>query len=326
MALCPVVVTVRAAIIAGAPNFHRIVMEATVNTTSKFKFSMPVGEGEQVDIDVSSALRTVAERQEYTADNLNPYRWTPPATEEDPAPTPIDTYPHLSLLLEVWDEYQIDGDVRTTQKVSYVDSGYYLAGALTDRERLTGERPIRFSRKPTTSREICFAGAKHLIASQYTLEPTVGQITVPTGDTGAANIYGIAWPQHGYELRFINSMGVHENVFIHGLPSKNASISTDRYVIARQETFTKFSRLVSRKHSNRETWHFSSGALDEAWQRWYIHELLMAEQMWIKIDDAWIECQIAAGDDSITITDAATPGMMQVEFDLELGLNGSPLA
>lgn len=319
----PITVPVTSGVIAGQPTFRRVRLQVVINSTKEFDFARPVtADGEVVNMDVSSALRAVAEQYEYTPTDLNPYTWLPPV-EPGEEPVAIQTYPHYDMQMRARDEYLMDGEERHGSWTEMVDTGWYLVGQLTDRERLTDARPAKYSRKPSTSREICFSGSVHLIASGTSGEPSVGSINVPTGASGGANIYGIAKPKYGYELRFINSLGVHENVFIHHLPSSEAPVQTDRYTIARQETLRKMSRAVVVKKNNREVWKFSSGPLDEAWQRWYIHELLMAQTAWLLVDGAWIGVNVVP-EETIVIADRAKQDIHEVQFALEFDINGSP--
>ena len=319
----PITVPVTSGVIAGQPTFRRVHLQVVVNSTNEFDFAMPVtADGEVVQMDVSSALRAIAEQYEYAPTELNPYTWVPPV-EPGEEPVATQTYPHYNMQLRARDEYLMDGVERTSSWTEMVDTGWYLVGQLTDRERLTDERPAKYSRKPQTSREICFSGAKHITVSATTNEPTVGTITVPSGTSGGANIYGIAKPKYGYELRFINSLGVHENVFVHHLPQSEAQVQTDKYTISRQETLRKMSRAVAVKKNMREVWKFSSGPLDEAWQRWYIHELLMVQTAWLLVDGAWIGVNVVP-EETVVIADRSKQDIHEVVFALEFDIEGSP--
>ena len=319
-------VPVQAASPAGNVTFHRVRLKVTVGdgggaiaqNDAEFEFSTPVSNGEVAWFDISSAFRAFADAY-------------------SPTPTAY-VYPHLAANLNACDDYMIDG-------VSYEDmspsatvqvTGKYL-GALTDRERGAGvsnqwSEPARYSRKPSSSPEICLTGAQHLhpaptVSSQAPQPPSVSTITVADGAQtlyDGMNIYGIATPPHGHEIRFINSLGVHENIFVAGLPTRSVNITTDQYTIARQETLTKFSRAIAVKYGDRETWTFSSGPLDEAWVSWYIHEFLMASWVWIDINNMWVPCHVLP-EEQVTLVQHDKTDMLEVMLALKLDINGSPL-
>ena len=194
--------------------------------------------------------------------------------------------------------------------------------------------PARYSRKPTSSPEICFyhpnqqgesdGTSKHLLPGSTSSAPAVTAVSVPVGSANGSNIYGIPYPPHGHEIRFINSLGVHENIFVAGLPTRAVNITTDQYTIARQETLTKFSRAIAVKYGDRETWTFSSGPLDEAWVSWYIHEFLMVSWVWIDINDMWIPCHVLP-EEQVTLVQHDKTDMLEVMLALKLDINGSPL-
>lgn len=315
----PIMVPVEAARPAGNVTFHRVRLKVTVGgggaiaqDDAEFEFSTPVSNGEVTWFDISSAFRAFADAY-------------------SPAPTSY-VYPRLAANLTACDDYMIDG-------VSYEDrnpsetvkvTGKYL-GALTDRERGAGitdqwSEPARYSRKPTSSPEIVYAGKTILRpVTTGTNPPGVDAIVVSTeGAYPAHNCYAVSQPPHGHEIRFINSLGVHENIFVAGLPTKEVNITTDKYTIARQETLTQFSRGLAVKQNDYETWAFSSGPLDEAWASWYIHEFLMARWVWIDINDMWVPCHVLP-EETTTLVSYAEAKMIEVQFKLQMDINGSPL-
>lgn len=316
---------------AGSPanaTFHRVRLTVTVPSGSSgtpFEFSTPVTSGQTVQFDISSAFRAFADSHHYEADALN-------------------RYVNLSASLAAYDDYLVDGEEHTgTGEAKATVSGLY-AGALSDWERLTGTLPARYSRKPTTSPEICFVGYQHLapvaLVSGISINaPAVSTVTVAAGATvpagspaGSKGIYGIPAPADGYELRFINSLGVHENVFVTGLPAEEVTMQTERYVISRQETLTEFSRGLVVKQNDHLRLKLSTGPLDRQWQHWYIHELLMARWAWIAMPNPartdglplYVPCHLLP-DDTIPSRDRQKAAPLTVQFTAELDINGSPL-
>lgn len=313
-------VPVQAASPAGNVTFHRVRLKVTVGdgggaiaqNDAEFEFSIPVSNGEVVWFDISSAFRAFADAY---------------------SPTPTSyVYPRLAANLTACDDYMIDGVSYEDKSISETVqvTGKYL-GALTDRERGAGitnqwSEPARYSRKPTSSPEIVYAGKTILRPVTTGVNPPgVDAIAISVeGAYPAHNCYAISQPPHGHEIRFINSLGVHENIFVAGLPTRAVNITTDQYTIARQETLTKFSRAIAVKYGNRETWTFSSGPLDEAWVSWYIHEFLMASWVWIDINNMWIPCHVLP-EEQVTLEDREKAQPLEVLFRLEMDINGSPM-
>lgn len=309
----PVVVTAQAQNYANA-TFHRLRLVVSIGT-SVFEFSSPVSsDALSVIFDISSAFQAVAEKYIYEV--------TPPLS-----------YPALTATVVACSDYMLDG-----QEYSGIDMseatviGPLYAGKLSDMERITGSVPERYTRKPTTP-EIAFIGWTSLQptaigGSLSPSAPSVTSVTVPAGFASGSNIYGISAPQDGYELRFINSLGVHENVFVSGFPVISSQITTERYTISRQETLANFSHGVTVKSGDYEKWEMSAGPFDREWARWFVHEVLMARWMWIGIKNdnliRYVPCHILP-EDTTQIVRSKDASLLEVPFTIELDIEGSPL-
>lgn len=322
----PIVATVSVDARTGV-TFHRVVLTVMVEGTGAadgdngtFEFSSLVS-GSVLQFDISSAFRAVADKFTPAASTLS--------------------YPSYGFNIDTREEWMVDGQVHTADGQSITQAAAVYLGSYTDLERIGGRTPAKWSRKPTTSPEICFyhpnaqgqsdGSVKNLLPGTCSdggiwAAPSVSQVTVPVGSPSGqnpANIYGIPYPPHGHEIRFINSLGVHENIFVAGLPTKEVNITTEKYTIARQETLTQFSRGLAVKQNDHETWTFSSGPLDEAWVSWYIHEFLMARWAWISIGGTWIPCHILPEETTVLVSREKAQ-MLEVQFKLQLDINGSP--
>ena len=288
---------------------------------AEFDFSIPI-ETKYVNgsltaqnalFDISSALQAVAEK------------WQPDAPSTLP-----NSYPEVKYYMTAHEEWMVDGAIYSSDAARFPASSrntMYM-GALTDRERLSSAIPAKYGRKPTSSREICFIGSRVIVPGPTSGAPSI--IHCVAGEPSDAsvfntlNYYAIHPPLDGYEIRFINSLGVHENVFVYGLPKKETHITTEQYVIARQETLTQFSRGLAIKKNDYETWHLSSGPIDEEWASWYIHEFLMLRWIWIRINNHWTPCHVLP-DETTLLNDRINPSRHEVQFKLQLDINGSPL-
>lgn len=293
--------------------FHRIRLSVTVNSDTSYVFTAPVtSDALTVLFDISSALRAFADNHEYRATVLN-------------------QYPNMSVSCVACSDYMINGEVHEGVDPSEptIISGLYV-GRLTDLERLTGTRPARYSRKPNSIPEIVFNGSTFLspgptVDGITPSAPHVDSYVVGTDDTSSLNIYPIAKPKDGYEIRFINSLGVHENVFVKGFPSIEAKIETERYVFSKQETLSQFSRGIAIKQNDNEQWKMTSGPLDRQWVSWFAHEFLMVRWAWLNIGGNYIPCHIIP-DEDIILRDGKDSSPMEILFTVELDINGSPLA
>lgn len=302
--------------------FYRVKLKVVAclgnNDSEEFDFPNPVvvknvnqvPTAQNMLFDISSALIAVAEQ------------WEPTAVPS--------TYPAVTFYMVAKEEWMIDGTTHTSDAARFPGSTGTVVmymGKLTDWERITGNRPSRYSRKPSSSPEICFLDYQVIVPGSTSAAPDVSLYLA--GDPGeqdfeGLNYYVIPAPRDGYEIRFINSLGVHENVFVYGLPKKDAPINTTQNIIARQETLTKFSRGITAKSNDHEIWQLTSGPLDEQWASWFVHEFLMAQWHWIKINGQWLSCHVLP-EDTTALIDRITPARNEVHFKLKLDINGSPI-
>ena len=307
LAGCPVTVEVVRGNIDPKATFHRVRIVATVgNSNNQFEFSTPVGNDTVYPFDVSSALRAVLEKYAYQADQLG-------------------NYPAVSLSVVAYDDYLLDGEEKHFGPSTSADGGQFYLGRLTDRERLTGARPSTYSRKPASSPEIVHVGKTLLVPGAFGSAPSVSKVDITASTAATAAYYPIAAPKDSYELRFINTLGVHESCHITCLQQTEVNIKSEHHTIATLETLTQFSRGVTRKQDDYELWKMSSGPLDRQWLQWWLHEPLMAEQAWLKVDGQWLPVHIVPEETTKGI-DRSKGDALTVEFTLRFDINGSPFA
>jgi hypothetical protein len=139
---------------------------------------------------------------------------------------------------------------------------------------------------------------------------------------GGRNVYVIPCPDNAVELRFISSKGCMESLHLRCLPKRVVNIQKEEYVISRQETFKKFSRATTRKHADYETWTLSSGPLSEAWASFYIHEVLMAQTMWMRRGTQWLLCHVLP-EETTQLRDQQKPEMMEVQLTVRFDIDGA---
>lgn len=289
--------------------FHRIRLTVNVNVSgyndASFEFSSPAENSGHVDFDISSALQAAAEV------------WQPSATP--------GTYPAIIYTLDGVEDYMIDGVLYEGRNGAHNTGDTVYMGALTDYERMTGYRPSNYSRKPTTSPEVVHNGKTLIVPGNISSSPSVATFLIGRDSIAAQNAYAIAAPRDSYEIRFINALGVHESIHVIALRTAEVPITTEKQIIARQETLTQFSRGVAIKQNNHEQWKMSSGPLDYAWASWFIHEFLMVRWAWIKVGEHFIPCHIIP-EETVPLIDRAKNDPIAIPFTVELDITGSPIA
>lgn len=322
----PITYKVRAATISGSVAFHRVklTVHAALDGDTAYTdltLSSPAESGEWLHFDISSALRAVADRYEYT--------YTPPAS-----------YPRVRYTLSACDEYMQNGEVHDNVGLTSLDTPQYcLMGAYSDLERLlatSGSKSAQhFTRKPNTSPEVVAIGEIMVCPQSFvspvtsglaTVGPTSQEVTITTAGLQTVNgrqVFAVPAQDDRYEFRFVNGLGCLESVSVRSYRTTEMNVSSESYIRAVQETFGSFSRGLVTKKNDYETWKLSSGPLDAAWDSWFLHEFLMAKFVWVKIDGNWIGCHIVP-DETVNGPDRTQVGFFEVLFSVRLDINGSP--
>lgn len=286
--------------------FHRIRLTVNVNVSgysdASFDFSSPVENGGHVNFDISSALLAAAEV------------WQPSETP--------GSYPAITYTLDAVEDYMVDGVLYEGRNGDHHSGGTVYMGALSDYERMTGYRPPRYSRKPSSSPEVVHEGKTLIVPGLMSSSPSVTSFLVGRDSITAQNAYAIAPPPDSYEIRFINSFCVHESIHVIALRTAAVAITTEKQIISRQETLTNFSRGVAIKQNNHEQWKMSSGPLDKAWAAWFAHEFLMARWAWIKIGSTFIPCHIIP-EETTPLIDRIKNDPIAIPFTIELDITGA---
>ena len=325
----PIMYQVTAGSPVGDVSFQRVKLYVKAGLSSDgtfydFEFSQPVTKGETVDIDISSALRAVADKYEYAA-------------------TPPSSYPYVQFSLEACDEYMQNG--QNSGDVGKVTNpgGRALMGRFSDLERiksaLAGRTTSKFTRKPKTSMEVVFVDSTFLRPmpmsvgiGTITSGPQVTQTVITTEGRQTfwddshllkTEVYAIPFPVDGYEMRFVNGLGCVESVCVHSLVQEEVPFTVDNIVLARQQMFNQVSHSLAVKQNDQEQFKLSSGPVDRAWQQWFLHELLMTPTAWIRIDGVWIPCQIVP-EETVAGIDRSKGNVLEVVFTVKLDIAGSP--
>ena len=317
---------------------------------TEMMFSQPVASNDAIQINIESALQAVCDRYQPAAvpPTQNAYvKFRLVAWDE----WMVDGQEHRSS-----NDAMLPGTVGT--EICYF---YALQGAFSDFERLVNGSDNRadisyWTRKPQSVPEVVFCGEQYVRPIDFTAQlsfdhasedvppqfingaPVGGPKSVAhnVGTTegalvlGGASVYAIKKPQDGYVVRFINGLGCLESLHVRTLPKKTVPINTEKYVISRQETFGKFSRGLAVKSGNREEWRMSSGPLDEAWASWYLHEFLPAESCWVKATApnnsvVWLPVHVIP-EETMTLVDRTKTDPYEIQFTLQMDIEGSPMS
>lgn len=311
------------------PSFHRMVFEVKCGISGgnyeTIRLTEPIlaENGKEVQVDISSALRTFRDSYEYSP---------------EPGVMPV-----VKFNVSAYDEYMTDGEVKKSEPVSYLageEVKQTIFGGFSDYDRLMGEQDMkvgRLTRKPNTTPQLVCVGEQLVYADAYS--PAVS-LTTATWDAPEAKAYNItaegAQTVGGQQLfalpaseaalrtefRFINSFGVLESISIPKSYAQEVDIKTSNYTVTRKETLHSFSRSAVRKQGNQEGWNYMTDPLDETWLAWYLHELLMSEHVWMKINGKFLPC-IIESEETIKYADDTKDDLYSVSFTARLSFCGS---
>lgn len=325
----PIIYKVTAETLSSQVNvaFHRLKIKVTAGLQGgdfhEMIMSSPVNDGETISIDISSALRAVADEYIYAVE-------------------PPEHYPYIVFSLSAWDEYMQNGELHKNVNITTNSGGKALMGGYSDLDRMLSngsKQTLRFSRKPDTSPEILLNGEIYIRPKDMAV--TIGNITEgpasveytisidkdnPAGlrKLGGALVYVIEKTNvDRYQFRFINKLGCMESISVSSLATEKMNLTKEDYIMSLQENFDNFSRGYITKSNDYETLEMSSGPLDRMWQQWFLHEFLMARWVWVNINNNWIPCHIVPSD-TIAGADRVNRNMYSVSFTVRLDINGSP--
>lgn len=329
----PIVFIVWPIALKETPSFHRMIFEVKCGMSGMIdgkyetiKMSEPINneKGNPITVDISSALRSFRDSYEYS-------------------PNP-GVMPMVKFNVSAYDEYMTDGEVKKSEPVYYLagkDVKQTIFGGFSDYDRLMATNdtmPVsRMTRKPTTIPQLACVGETIIYVEPYS--PAV-DFTTATWEAPEAKAYNItaegaqsvggqqlfALPAseavRRTEFRFINSFGVLESISIPKSYAQEVDIKATNYIVTRKETLHSFSRSAVRKQGNMEGWNYMTDPLDEAWLAWYLHELLMSEHVWLKINGKFLPCTIES-EETIKYADDTKDDIYSVSFTARLSFCGS---
>lgn len=330
----PITVGITAAVLTGVISFHNVKVIVTCHLLSNdgettlasgtFEMSTPATNGEAIVMDVSSALRAVADQYEYSADVL--------------------LLPYAVGSISVYDEYMSNGVVSQTQPVT-LELGTYYMGAYSDLERYIAGNfknaltaGARYTRKPANIPEIWMQGETYVYPSSPNVSvaqqlSVLGRqvinghaVFVLPAPASISNDEQLTFQPdtNRYVIRFVNGLGCIESIGVTSVPKVGFSMVSEQLFRSGIQTFGNPSRSIYLKRNNRETWTFSTGPLSKEWIDWYAHDFLTASCAWLLLGSRWLPIHIVP-DESVTLVDPASGKALDLQFNVQFDFDGSPL-
>lgn len=325
----PITFSVTPLTLDSPPSFHRIVFEVKCGMSGgnyeTIRLTEPVlaENGKAVQVDISSALRSFRDSYEYS-------------------PLP-GTMPVVKFNVSAYDEYMSDGEVHQSDPVSYSagrDGTQTIFGGFSDYDRLTGGQDMkvsRLTRKPNSTPQLVCVGEQLVYTDAFSPAVSLTTATWEVPETkafdivaegaqtvGGQQLYALPTSEatRRTEFRFINSFGILESISVPKTYAQEVDIQSTKYTVSRKETLHSFSRSAVRKQGNQEGWNYQTDPLDENWLAWYLHEFLMSEHVWLKINGKFLPC-IIESEDTIEFVDETKTDMYCVSFTARLSFCGS---
>lgn len=292
--------------------FHRVKLKVTISG-SVYELSSPAQSGEVVEFDISSVFRSVSDNYEYQ-----------PVTSADGI-----TFPLFTASLEARDIWLKEGEPIDPAPVGATlvsaECSAFM-GRYSDFERLKATQTLSFTRKPKEGEIVC-AGDNVVYSGSETqpqslllsiADDKVGEsVSIPDG----RKVYVAARNNNSRQFQFVNSRGVVESIRAWQHETQKLTGSSEEFAISRFETFSEFTRHISRKHASRTELVLSSGFVSYEWALWWVTEFAQSSHHWMLFDGVWVPCSVTI-DDSTTIMDKTKPSMCYVQFTCKPNIDG----
>lgn len=319
----PVIVSVTADSPGKNATFHRskLVVKAALSTNPDYEdylLSWPASDGEVMEFDISSVLRSELKEHAYSA------------------LTTDTAMPYIKYTLQAYDEWMIDGIVYDKQNVrDYGGYLYSLGGLFTEVERsLAGKTKqlTKYSRKPATG-EVCNLNDLYLSAAppsapldiftQLTAGPTVSASTLSA--VGPTQIHGrTVYVEDNPDRRlfqFVNGLGVIETASCITLESLSYNFTKERNVLNSYRSFKPSATRRMTRFSARQVYEFSTGPVTREWADWWCNEFLCAPESWVLMQGVWTPCTVEA-DDELKVYDRTKGDLIELTFTMQPDFSG----
>lgn len=329
----PIMVTVTSDSGLSKATFHRVklIVTAALSTDGKdkvFELSSPAGDNEEVEFDISTALRSAASGYEHSKVSSE------------------TTYPYISYTLKAYDEWMLNGILTEEYGIKMLPADnekklYALMGAFTTQERYLSSSATKavtsFTRKPNYG-EICgvnelFVYPKSLstplqITDTLTTGPIVSVATLTGSGAqtyGGRTIYVDPNAKNRMLFQFVNGYGVVETISAEMLEEVDSRGATEVDEVTAPSSFVKPHSSVARRDERKAVYKCSSGYVNKDWAEWWATEFLGGDKWrkggrckcWVLLDGKWFPCTVVP-DDDITLYDRSKPGLIHVDFEVRV--------
>lgn len=311
--------------------FHRVKMSIAVVAASiskTYEMSKPVaseGANVTVDIDISSAIRAIADEYEYA-----------PHTEAGDK-----SYPVFAVHVEAWDEYMSAGEIHTTSHIQIQGNFNFLLGGFTDFERMTSNATkglASLTRKPLSGEVIPIDSKLYVYALSYAYSAAdwSSQNAAPTPQTRAIqtsgltlgvntlagrDVYAVKDDAVYVPFQFVNGLGVIESIYAQCYPEESVRKTIKEYDVTEPTAFNKVDGSIVRKSNSRHQLKMTSGPVTEDWQKWWQEEFLNTTQAWMYYKNVWVPVSIVPEEETAGI-DCATDNLPEVQFIVKMNFEG----
>lgn len=345
----PVIVGIIPGEIPTGATFHRVhvrVNSSNVKESTTYEFNADATSGENVYIDISSALRSS-------------YLHDPDAVVED-----IKNSTNTEELInyswdgvveynvQVWDSYLIDGVEAMTTITDPTVNAVGLSGGLSEYERIsqqgyTSSSTLIATLSALTHKPVCgeisINGGRHLrwYYDSYRRGKVRGYTSIRLDAPGTfvfgdREIYLANETKDMTQFMFLNSLGVVEDITARSKDSLAYNVESEEKALVNAPALVPKRNLTAIKTGGRAEWEMSSGWCNREWADWWVTEFLMAKKYWMKLGtqhiysggawmekEQWIPVTIEPADDTTIIYDKTEPRLCRVDFTVRMGISGS---
>ena len=297
------------------------------NKTYEFIVSA-TGNGKEVVVDISSALRSALAGWEYSV--------------KDVANGKSITYPYLKFYVEAHErEMKENGEVEnypSTKEPADIEipsedeTVETLSDELTDNPeeeevaafnaylgrvgeyaRWNGVKPdgSKFSNKP--SGEV-FAASQLVSSTMLDGESVKSTFSVVSG--------GDIDNRERKVFLFVNSYGVFETVSVLTREALSYNVSSSRHALSQSPSYTPKPSISAYKQGGGAVWQMSSGYVNKEWAEWFATEFLMARHYWMQHDGKWLPVVVEPDGDTVMVVDRNDSSLMSVGFTVRAAVSG----
>ena len=319
----PINVAVTAESVGSRATFHsvKLVVKAALNENldyEDFVLGWPASDGEIINFDISSALRSKLKEHQYDALESS------------------TDMPYIKYTLQAYDELMSDGIFIGKQGV--IDYGSYLfalAGSFTEVERYLSNKSknlTKFSRKPESG-EVCNLGDIYLssappsepitFATQLQSGPTVEKFELQ--EKGIRTIHNrkvyVEQNPNRWLFQFINGLGVIETASCLSLESLQYEFKNERNLLSIFRQFKPKSTRSMSRYSSGQIYKMSTGPVNREWADWWCNEFLCCPASWVRIEGKWFPCTIEP-EEEVDIYDRTEESLISIAFTMQPDFSG----